>query len=244
MLKRPLISVIIPTYNDGPYLKTLLRSIKAQSYRCYEIIIGDYNSSDETLVIAREYGAKIIHVKRRGISAGRNAALRRARGEIIAFIDADYVLSEKVFYEAIKTFEKRGDIVALELSLRLYERDIPERRRGLFKIITRIENVIKRVSFLTPWPWAFSCVFCRKSAVSKIGFFSNKLGYSEDLKYYQKLRRLGRFVLLKTTVERSYRRPAEFGLFRTSFGYFYNSLLASITGRSPHEEKVENKKRV
>ena len=94
---------------------------------------------------------------------GRNAALGRARGDIIAFIDADYVLSEKVFNEAIKTFGKQEDIVALEPSLRLYERDIPERRRRLFKIITRIENAIKRVSFLTPWPWRLA-VFSAEAA--------------------------------------------------------------------------------
>ena len=67
MLSNPLISVIVPTYNDGSYLKDLLKSIKAQRYRYYEVIIGDYNSSDETPSIARKYGARIVAIKKRGV---------------------------------------------------------------------------------------------------------------------------------------------------------------------------------
>ena len=60
------ISVIVPTFNEEERIKRLLDSIKKQTYKDYEIIIGDYNSTDRTIQIAKRYGAIITHAKKKG----------------------------------------------------------------------------------------------------------------------------------------------------------------------------------
>ena len=51
-----ILSIIIPTYNEEEYLPLLLKSIKQQDFRDYEIIVADANSKDNTVKIAEEYG--------------------------------------------------------------------------------------------------------------------------------------------------------------------------------------------
>lgn len=85
------LSVIIPVYNGEKHLLTLLNSLHSQSFKKqYEIIVIDNGSEDNTAVIAKNDGAKVIP-KQRGcyISAVRNEGAKYAKGEILAFIDAD-----------------------------------------------------------------------------------------------------------------------------------------------------------
>jgi glycosyltransferase involved in cell wall biosynthesis len=87
----PLVSVIIPVYNAGKYLAECLDSVLSQQYPHIEVITIDDGSNDDSLSILRGYGDRIrIHQTRRAGPAGaRNAGLRLARGELIAFQDAD-----------------------------------------------------------------------------------------------------------------------------------------------------------
>jgi glycosyltransferase involved in cell wall biosynthesis len=87
----PLVSVIIPTHNCADYIADAIESVLAQTYGEYEIIVVDDGSTDGTKSALAPYMGKIhhLHQDNRGVSAARNAGIARARGEYIAFLDAD-----------------------------------------------------------------------------------------------------------------------------------------------------------
>jgi glycosyltransferase involved in cell wall biosynthesis len=86
-----IVSVVVPAFNAALYLKQTLESIIAQSDRHYEIIVVDDGSTDETPLIAQQFGDAIryIHQPNLGLSAARNTAIKNARAEVIALLDAD-----------------------------------------------------------------------------------------------------------------------------------------------------------
>lgn len=88
------VSVIMPVYNSGDYLKTAVESILAQSLKEFELILVDDGSTDGSSERCDEYAAKdkrvvVIHQKNGGICNARNAALKVAKGEYIGFSDHD-----------------------------------------------------------------------------------------------------------------------------------------------------------
>lgn len=94
----PLVSVIIPTYNRAAYLQKALQSVKEQTYQSLEIIVIDDGSTDDTGKMLENYGGQLryFYQENRGISGARNAGIKSARGEFIAFLDSDdYWLPEK-----------------------------------------------------------------------------------------------------------------------------------------------------
>lgn len=91
--KRPLISVVIPTYNHAHYLGRALESVKQQTYAYWEVIIVDNHSQDNTDQVVREFNDPRFHllkIHNAGvIAASRNKGVRAAKGEWIAFLDSD-----------------------------------------------------------------------------------------------------------------------------------------------------------
>lgn len=90
----PLVSVIIPCFNAESTLERAVASVLAQSYRAYEIIAVDDVSSDRTAEILKTFQSqgvlRFVQMPRNGgPAAARNAALKVARGELVAFLDAD-----------------------------------------------------------------------------------------------------------------------------------------------------------
>src|SRR5688572_13312922 len=87
----PLISCVVPVFNGERYLSETLESIFAQSYRPLEVIVADDGSTDRTPDTVAGYGDRIRYLKQEnaGASAARNLGLEAARGEFIAFLDAD-----------------------------------------------------------------------------------------------------------------------------------------------------------
>jgi glycosyltransferase involved in cell wall biosynthesis len=89
---RPLVSIIIPTYNRATFLTATLRSVLAQTQTGYEIIVVDDGSTDETSRVVERYAGRVRHLyqPRCGlIAAVRNHGLRQATGTYIAFLDSD-----------------------------------------------------------------------------------------------------------------------------------------------------------
>jgi len=87
----PLFSVIIPVYNGAVTLARAIESVLAQSYAGYEVIVVDDGSTDGSRAVARDFAERIRYFRQdnAGVSAARNAGARHARGEWLAFLDAD-----------------------------------------------------------------------------------------------------------------------------------------------------------
>lgn len=90
----PEISVIVPVYNTGKYLRRCVDSILAQTYTDFELLLIDDGSTDGSGAICDEYAAFdsrvcVFHKPNGGVSSARNLGLDHARGEWIAFVDSD-----------------------------------------------------------------------------------------------------------------------------------------------------------
>ncbi len=96
-----LVSIILPTYNQGSYLRRAILSVINQSYKNWELIIVDNYSSDQTESIVKEFhfkNIKYFKFKNDGVIAkSRNFAIKNSRGEWVAFLDSDdYWLPDKL----------------------------------------------------------------------------------------------------------------------------------------------------
>jgi len=95
----PLVSVVIPAYNAGAYIAETLESALGQTYAHREIIVVDDGSTDDTPRRVEPYVGQIRYIRQENAGEGgaRNAGLRVATGDYIAFLDADDLwLSEKL----------------------------------------------------------------------------------------------------------------------------------------------------
>jgi glycosyltransferase involved in cell wall biosynthesis len=89
---RPLVSVITAVYNGERYLREALESLFAQDYEPFESIVVDDGSEDGTPEIARSFPVRYHRQENQGAAAARNAGIALARGELIAYLDADDLL--------------------------------------------------------------------------------------------------------------------------------------------------------
>lgn len=92
-LSSPLVSVIIPAYNQSQYLGKAIESVLAQTYTHLETIIVDDGSTDDTATVSRHYTSdkrvRYIFQENAGLSAARNTGIRHARGKYLTFLDSD-----------------------------------------------------------------------------------------------------------------------------------------------------------
>jgi glycosyltransferase involved in cell wall biosynthesis len=84
------VSVIIPVYNSEKYLSEAIESVLAQTYQAFELIIIDDGSSDRSREIATSYPmVNYIYQQNSGVAAARNKGIKIAKGDFLAFLDAD-----------------------------------------------------------------------------------------------------------------------------------------------------------
>ena len=104
-----LISCIVPVFNGERYLREAVDSIFAQTYRPLEIIIADDGSSDSTETLVSSYGDRVRYLKQnnQGPAAARNLGVCAARGEFIAFLDADDLWHPEKLERQIVRFQAR-----------------------------------------------------------------------------------------------------------------------------------------
>lgn len=101
MNRGQLVSVIITTKNEESVIGRLIKSIKNQTYRNFEIILVDNNSQDKTVEVAKSLGVKVAN-KGPERSAQRNFGAKIAKGKYLLFVDADMELSKNVIEECIQ----------------------------------------------------------------------------------------------------------------------------------------------
>ncbi len=112
MKAKPLVSVIITTKNEESVICDLLESAKKQTFKNWEIILVDNNSTDKTCQIARRYTKK-VYTKGPERSAQRNYGVEKATGEYVIILDADQQLDIETLQECVDEFRKEPSFGAL-----------------------------------------------------------------------------------------------------------------------------------
>lgn len=106
------ISVVIPTYNEEKCIENCLNSVLSGSVAPLEIIVADGGSTDNTVKISRNMGVTVIDNPHKHAAGGRNEGIKIAKGNVIAFIDADCI-ADKHWLEEIKNTFENEDIDGL-----------------------------------------------------------------------------------------------------------------------------------
>ncbi len=107
-----LVSVIIPNRNGARTIDECLDAAFRSRYRKFEVIVVDDCSDDGSLDIIRRYPCRLIRITRHsGAAAARNIGARKARGDVLFFIDADCVMHEDTLDVAVRAYYTRPDSV-------------------------------------------------------------------------------------------------------------------------------------
>ncbi len=113
----PKVSIIMPVYQSGPYLRTCLDSVLAQSFSDFELILIDDGSTDDSAEILDEYAAKderitVVHKENGGPSTARNLGLDMATAPYVYLPDSDDILEPDLLEKVLPEMEKGYDVVA------------------------------------------------------------------------------------------------------------------------------------
>lgn len=184
-----MLSIIIITKNEQKLLPRLLKSVKEQSYKDYEVIVSDANSKDKTREIAKKFGCKIVNG---GLpSIGRNRGAKIAKGNILLFLDADSILPNNFLEDNIKEFKKKKCVCA---TVRL----IPISIKLIDKILYNSYHFFV-VLFQSFYPLAGGhCIFCKRSTFNKARGFDENILFAEDHAFANKCNKLGKFRVLNS----------------------------------------------
>lgn len=178
-ISSPMFSVVIPTYNRAKYIGRAIRSVLAQTCDDYEIIVVDDGSTDSTRRIVRSFGSQVRYIRQRnrGPSEARNAGIRAARGQYIAFLDSDDRFTPN------KLAENKAYLEAHPECKFLYSwyYDVRGKRRILQKVkqyhdLEQFRYRLYRRSFTI----RTSTVVVHRSCFDKVGLFHPGYRYSQD----------------------------------------------------------------
>jgi glycosyltransferase involved in cell wall biosynthesis len=210
----PLISVIIPAYEVASYIGETLDGVFAQTFTDFEVIIINDGSpdTDEIERAIQPYRERICYLKQenRGASAARNAGLRAARGELIAFLDADDLWSPNYLDEQLTFMREFGcDLVCADAMIfgvsadagRTYMESLMEAAPSQGRV-TFLELVNADRSLIT------SGVVARRDQILEVGLFDEALRNAQDLDLWLRLARHGARLAYQRRVLVHYRsRP-------------------------------------
>jgi glycosyltransferase involved in cell wall biosynthesis len=203
------ISFIIPAHNEEALIGHTLSALHASARALgepYEVIVANDTSTDRTGDIAREHGACVVAVNRRQIAATRNAGARAAAGELFFFVDADTTVTGRAVRAAVRAL-RRG-AVGGGCAVR-FDGHVPPYAAVLERLLPPLLHALGMA------PGCF--LFCTRQAYLTAGGFDEALYVTEEVGFGQRLKRQGRFVMLREfviTSGRKLRAHTALGLFR------------------------------
>lgn len=112
----PKFSIIIPVYNVEKYLKKCLDGVFNQTYKDYEVIVVNDGTKDNSMDIVKDYNVKVINQKNQGLSAARNAGVKKAIGDYLIFLDSDDYWEKDLLKELSKSLKNNPDLVRFQIN--------------------------------------------------------------------------------------------------------------------------------
>lgn len=182
----PKVSVVMPAYNTARYIAESLDSVFAQTFQDFEVIVVNDGDPDTPQLedVLRPYMSRIQYIKQenRGLSGARNTAMRRARGEFLAFLDSDDIWMPGYLEAQVKFLEQNPRVVAsIADVLRFGElagrESVHKMRKDGSGNILNFEQMLKREGSQLP-----SATVARSSR-AKLCMFDEKLNFMEDIDF-------------------------------------------------------------
>ena len=170
------VSVIVPAHNEEEYINKCLSSLKFQDYPKdkYEIIVVDNDSQDRTQDIARQFNVKLIFQDTGPVGAVRNAGAKQAKGELLAFIDADCTAPVDWLSKGVSLISKNEAVYGGGCDIQEAPHWIE--RAWLLKNKTAPKDLLG------------CCIFIKKDIFLKIGMFDEDITSGEDTKLSNSLK--------------------------------------------------------
>ncbi|OIP57193.1 MAG: hypothetical protein COX79_04075 [Candidatus Levybacteria bacterium CG_4_10_14_0_2_um_filter_36_16] len=187
----PKISVVVPAYNEEEFIVRTIKSLVNQTRKDFELIVVDNASTDNTGLVAAQYGARVIREEKKGVANARQTGFMAAKGEIILTTDADTVVPQDWIEKIIPHF-KDENVAAFGGINRLYSGPVTA-RAGSRYLSTLFWVVDKFLS--GGWNLLGSNLSVRKSSFLAIGGFNTALTLGEDVDLSQRIKKVGKVIL-------------------------------------------------
>jgi glycosyltransferase involved in cell wall biosynthesis len=183
-----MVSIVMPAYNVAWCIGRAVDSVLAQDFRMRELIVINDGSTDDTASVLAGYGDAIVvlHQQNRGMSAARNAGIRAARGEYIAFLDSDDWWLPTKLSRQVELMESRPEIGFCSTAARVEDPD--GRLLNLWQCrhagTAMLETLFSENAAIAG---GCSAVVVRKELLDRTGLFDESLRGFEDPDLWMRL---------------------------------------------------------
>jgi glycosyltransferase involved in cell wall biosynthesis len=184
------ISLIIPAYNEEKYIFDCLTSIEIYGQGLFEVIVIDNASTDKTAEIVKQFSKiRLVYEPKTGLPYARNRGLKEAKGEIVAFIDADSRIYDGWYQKISREFKIHKYIVSFSGPYIYYDVSIFKKL-----LVWMYWLCLAGPSyFILGYLIEIGNFAAKKSALLEIGGFNNKVPfYGDDTDIAKKLQKIGK----------------------------------------------------
>lgn len=201
-MKKPLITVIIPTYNRSQYIKQAIDSALNQTHKNIELIIIDDGSKDNTSEVLKKYDTysninNIALNHNAGVANARNLGLKEAKGDYIAFLDSDDFWEKNKIELQLNEFDKDSNIGLVHTGVIEFGKGWE--REKIWEKENRLEGWCREEIF-TKWYIFHSSIMIKKQHIEKIGNFDSTFPYSEDYEWWLRVAEYCKFKYIPTAL--------------------------------------------
>lgn len=194
------VSVVIPNYNYGRFLREALDSALNQTYKPLEVVVVDDGSTDESHEILAEYetkGVKVIRQKNCGVGAARNTGAKASSGEVIAFLDADDIWFPEKLEKQVAAFDGDSELGLVSCGMQEFNQQgevINTYEEGQEGWLSK-----KMLTFDAPVIVSGSAVAVRRDIFERISGFDERkeLHPSEDWDFFYRVSRVSKVGFVK-----------------------------------------------
>jgi glycosyltransferase involved in cell wall biosynthesis len=195
------ISIIIPAHNEEQFLPATLQALQQQSYPWFETIVVANGCSDQTGQAAQNLCDQCYELRERALGPARNLGARKARGELLLFLDADTLLQPDALEIIARQFTSRHAMGTLK--------GRPDSRKFSYKLIYFFKNLVHATHM---HHGSSGAILCWKEDFHAVGGFNNELYLRENSDLMKRLRGFGHYKYIRRTVAiTSMRRYEEVG---------------------------------
>lgn len=182
----PKISIITPSWNQGPFIERTITSVLSQGYPNLEYIVMDGGSTDGTIDILKKYEGRLLWTseKDKGQADAINKGIARSTGDIIAYLNSDDVYEPGALNKVADHFSAHEETMWLTGQCRI----IDEQDREIRRLITAYKNfLLRHYSYsllLVTNPVSQPATFWRRSVISDLGLFDETEHLVMDYDYW------------------------------------------------------------